>query len=377
METCLAGADEWRGGDGPLVLERGPGHEPALRRVLRGGAAGGLPADRRRERLPAGGLRHVRPHDPPRPPLERRPRVPASGDGPAEPRGAVPPLRDARRLRGNAGGRRRGRGPRGGARRRGDPLRRRDQLAAAPAALRASATPPSSRRSAFEVVHDLPGVGENLQDHLEVYVQHASKQPVSIAPALKWRNRPLVGLRWLLFRSGPAATNHFEAGGFIRSNDDVAYPNLMFHFLPLAIRYDGSAPKGPRLPGARRADVLRRARLGEDRLDRSAGAPGAALQLPVHRPGPARMGRGDSAVRGRSSSSRRSSRSTRASSHRARRSERRGDPRLGGAGRRDGAPSLLHVPHGDRRAVGRRSRRRCASTASRGCASSTRPSSPT
>jgi choline dehydrogenase len=93
-------------------------------------------------------------------------------------------------------------------------------------------------------VHDLPGVGENLQDHLEVYVQHASSQPVSVAPALEWRNRPKVALEWLLRRSGPAATNHFEAGGFIRSNEDVAYPNLMFHFLPLAIRYDGSAPQG-------------------------------------------------------------------------------------------------------------------------------------
>ncbi len=94
------------------------------------------------------------------------------------------------------------------------------------------------------VVHDLPGVGENLQDHLEVYVQYASKLPVSVAPALKWRNRPGVGLQWLLFRSGPGATNHFESGGFIRSNDEVAYPNLMFHFLPIAIRYDGSAPQG-------------------------------------------------------------------------------------------------------------------------------------
>jgi choline dehydrogenase len=93
-------------------------------------------------------------------------------------------------------------------------------------------------------VHDLPGVGENLQDHLEVYVQYASKQPVSVAPAMKWRNRPKVGAQWLLFRSGPGATNHFEAGGFVRSNDDVAYPNLMFHFLPIAIRYDGSAPQG-------------------------------------------------------------------------------------------------------------------------------------
>ena len=96
----------------------------------------------------------------------------------------------------------------------------------------------------INVVHDLPGVGENLQDHLEVYVQYASKLPVSVAPALKWRNRPGVALQWLLFRSGPGATNHFESGGFIRSNDAVAYPNLMFHFLPIAIRYDGSAPQG-------------------------------------------------------------------------------------------------------------------------------------
>jgi choline dehydrogenase len=65
-----------------------------------------------------------------------------------------------------------------------------------------------------------------------------------VSPALKWRNRPAVGLRWLLLRSGPGATNHFEAGGFVRSNDDVAYPNLMFHFLPVAIRYDGTAPRG-------------------------------------------------------------------------------------------------------------------------------------
>ncbi len=92
------------------------------------------------------------------------------------------------------------------------------------------------------VVHDLAGVGENLQDHLEVYVQHAAAQPVSMQPALKKWRRPLIGLEWLLFRTGPAATNHFESGGFARSNDDVPYPNLMLHFLPLAIRYDGSSP---------------------------------------------------------------------------------------------------------------------------------------
>jgi choline dehydrogenase len=96
----------------------------------------------------------------------------------------------------------------------------------------------------IDVVHDLPGVGENLQDHLEVYVQHACTQPVSMYPALQWWNKPWIGLQWLLFKQGPASTNHFEAGGFIRSNDDVAYPNTMFHFLPLAIRYDGASPSG-------------------------------------------------------------------------------------------------------------------------------------
>jgi choline dehydrogenase len=96
----------------------------------------------------------------------------------------------------------------------------------------------------IDAVHDLPGVGENLQDHLEVYVQHRCLQPVSVAPYLRYRWRPWVGLLWLFFRTGPGATNHFEGGGFARSNEEVAYPNLMFHFLPIAVRYDGSAPAG-------------------------------------------------------------------------------------------------------------------------------------
>lgn len=92
-------------------------------------------------------------------------------------------------------------------------------------------------------VHHLPGVGENLQDHLEVYVQHSSTQPVSLNPMMKFWRRPFIGLAWL-FRKGPGASNHFEAGGFIRSNNTVKYPNLMFHFLPIAVRYDGTAPAG-------------------------------------------------------------------------------------------------------------------------------------
>ncbi|MDQ2964733.1 MAG: GMC oxidoreductase, partial [Chloroflexota bacterium] len=78
-----------------------------------------------------------------------------------------------------------------------------------------------------------------------VYIQHRSKQPVSMQPQAtqKWR-RPWIGFQWLFLRRGPGATNHFEGGGFVRSNEDVDYPNLMFHFLPLAIRYDGSSPAG-------------------------------------------------------------------------------------------------------------------------------------
>ncbi|MFP6663955.1 MAG: choline dehydrogenase [Deltaproteobacteria bacterium] len=104
--------------------------------------------------------------------------------------------------------------------------------------------PADHLRSVGVPVHtDLPGVGANLQDHLEVYIQHACTQPVSEQPALQWYNKPWIGLQWLLGKRGPAATNHFEAGGFVRSNAEAEYPNVQFHFLPLAIRYDGSAPE--------------------------------------------------------------------------------------------------------------------------------------
>ncbi|MBL8929687.1 MAG: choline dehydrogenase [Kineosporiaceae bacterium] len=100
------------------------------------------------------------------------------------------------------------------------------------------------RALGIDVVADRPGVGENLQDHLEVYIQHTSTQPVSMQPYLKHRHKPWIGAAWLFGRTGPAATNHFEGGGFVRSNEQVAYPNLMFHFLPIAIRYDGTQPPG-------------------------------------------------------------------------------------------------------------------------------------
>ncbi|MFZ4453452.1 choline dehydrogenase [Salibacterium aidingense] len=95
------------------------------------------------------------------------------------------------------------------------------------------------RSVGIEPLVDLPGVGENLQDHLEAYIQYSCPEPVSEQPNLKKTRMPWIGLQWLLGRKGPAATNHFEGGGFVRSNEDVPYPNLMYHFLPVAVRYDG------------------------------------------------------------------------------------------------------------------------------------------
>ena len=92
------------------------------------------------------------------------------------------------------------------------------------------------------LIHHMPGVGANLQDHLEMYMQWTCKQPVSLAPALQWYKQPTIGAQWWLFGTGIGASNQFEAGGFIRSHDAFAWPNLQYHFLPLAINYNGSNP---------------------------------------------------------------------------------------------------------------------------------------
>jgi choline dehydrogenase len=91
----------------------------------------------------------------------------------------------------------------------------------------------------ISVVHHLPGVGENLQDHLEFYFQVACRQPVTLYPATKPLAKALIGLRWLLFHDGLGATNHFESCAFIRSRAGVQWPDIQYHFLPLAISYDG------------------------------------------------------------------------------------------------------------------------------------------
>jgi choline dehydrogenase len=88
---------------------------------------------------------------------------------------------------------------------------------------------------------DAPGVGENLQDHLEVYFQYQCTQPVSLNRQLSWWRKGLIGARWLLNKDGLGATNHFESCGFIRSRAGLKWPNVQYHFLPGAMRYDGRA----------------------------------------------------------------------------------------------------------------------------------------
>ena len=92
------------------------------------------------------------------------------------------------------------------------------------------------------VVADRPGVGANLQDHPEIYVQFRSRLPISLYPALKPWNQLAIGARWLLAGTGIGASNHFEAGAFVRSRDDLEIPNLQYHFVPIAMSYDGRNP---------------------------------------------------------------------------------------------------------------------------------------
>jgi len=246
METCLAGGDDFRGTGGPLVLERGPASSPLFQAFFAAVQQAGYPLTDdvngyRQEGFAAFDRN-----------LHRGRRLSAA-------RAYLHPVmgRESLTVRTRAFVTRiRFEGTRATGveyRHQGKTQRVRagevivcGGAISSPQVLQVSGVGPAGLLAEHEigVVADRPGVGAHLQDHLEVYIQHASTQPVSVAPALKWRNRPAVGAQWLFARSGPGATNHFEAGGFVRSNDDVAYPNLMFHFLPIAVRYDGSAPTG-------------------------------------------------------------------------------------------------------------------------------------
>ncbi len=252
METTTAGADAWRGGAGPLVLERGPASSPLFgaffEAVQQAGhpltddvngyrQEGFAPFDRNISRGRRLSASQAYLH-----PVMKRPNLDVHTLA------HVTGLRVAR----EAGGPRvtgvdyvRGVGRRGARRsvEAGEVILCGGAINS-PQLLQLAGIgdPGLLERLGIDVLADLPGVGANMQDHLEVYIQHAAKQPVSIAPWLKHRHKPRIGAEWLFGRRGVGASNHFEAGGFTRSNDQVEYPNLMFHFLPIAIRYDGSRP---------------------------------------------------------------------------------------------------------------------------------------
>ena len=247
METCLAGADEYRGGSGPLILERGPVSNPLFGAFFEAVQQAGYPITSDVNGYQQEGFaafdRNVR----------RGRRWSAA-------RAYLHPVMHRKNLtvrtRAQVG-----RVVMDGTRAVGVEVLERgggtSRILAGEVILSGGAfnTPQLLQLSGIgdaeflrsvgvEPVHHLPGVGQNLQDHLEVYVQHACTQPVSLNPNLKFWKRPFIGAQWLFLRSGPGASNHFEGGGFTRSNDEVDYPNLMFHFLPIAVRYDGTAPAG-------------------------------------------------------------------------------------------------------------------------------------
>jgi choline dehydrogenase len=245
METCLAGADAWRGGSGPLVLERGPATSPLFGAFFEAVQQAGHPltddVNGYRQEGFAKFDRNV-----------HRGRRLSAARAYLHPVMSRPNL-DVQTLAHVTGLRLQHKTVVGVDYVRAGSLRRSVQSREvilcggainSPQVLQLAGIGNARELSALGIapVADLPGVGENLQDHLEVYIQHASKQPVSIAPWMKHRHKPRIGAEWLFLRKGVGATNHFEAGGFIRSNERVDYPNEMFHFLPIAIRYDGSQP---------------------------------------------------------------------------------------------------------------------------------------
>lgn len=97
------------------------------------------------------------------------------------------------------------------------------------------------RQHGIEVIADRPGVGQNLQDHMELYIQQESLQPITLYSKLNLFSKALIGAQWLFFKTGLGASNHFEAAAFVRSRPGVDYPDIQYHFIPIAIRYDGKA----------------------------------------------------------------------------------------------------------------------------------------
>lgn len=243
METWHGGTSEWRGTDGPLHVTRGPRDNPLFDAFIEAGQQAGWPytADYNGEDQEGFG------------PMEatiwqgRRWSAANAYLRPAQKTGRVTLIRAlARRVTFHDG------------RATGVEITRNGQIETIPAArevilsassintpklLMLSGIGPAGhlREHGIEVLADRPGVGANLQDHLEVYMQYKSLQPVTLYSHYNLFGKGMVGAEWMVLKSGLGTSNQFESCGFIRSSDQVDYPDIQYHFLPLAVRYDGKS----------------------------------------------------------------------------------------------------------------------------------------
>lgn len=243
-ETRAEGADPWRGGSGPLHTTYGPCRNPLYRAFVEAGVQAGYAetADVNGYRQEGFGRMDMTIH------RGVRWSTAKAHLEPAMKRRNLAVLAHTRVLRVLFEGKR-AVGleiERGG---RVSQLRARREVIlsggpiASPQLLKLSGVGPAAELAALgiPVVADRAGVGENLQDHLEFYFQVACKEPITLYSAMKPWSKALIGLRWLLARDGLGATNHFETCAFIRSRAGVRIPDIQYHFLPAAIRYDGAA----------------------------------------------------------------------------------------------------------------------------------------
>ncbi len=242
LETSHGGEDGWRGSNGPMHVKRGKRHNPLYQAFVEAGRQAGYPVtdDYNGRQQEGFGAMEMTVHDGVRW---------SSANAylkPAMKRGNVKLATHALARRVLLEGKRAAGVEYEIA---GDILRayaRREVIIAASAVnspkllkLSGIGAPDTLKAAGIDVVMALPGVGENLQDHLEVYFQMVSKLPVTLYSKLNWFSKGLIGAEWLFLKTGLGTTNHFESCGFIRSAAGIEYPDLQFHFLPAAMRYDG------------------------------------------------------------------------------------------------------------------------------------------
>jgi choline dehydrogenase len=245
-ETCARGADDYRGGDGPLHVATGACRNPLYQAFLEAGSQAGYPLTADMNGYQQEGFA----------PMDMTVR---DGRRWSTARAYLDPARRRRNLRVRTGAltcRVRFEGTRAV----GVDYLRKGQTQSvraerevilgggainSPQLLMLSGIGNADDLARFDIpaVAHLPGVGQNLQDHVEIYVQHACTKPISLYSAQKPWNKLRIGLEWILLKRGLGATSHFEAGAFIRSRAGIEHPDLQYHFLPIAMNYDGSNPQ--------------------------------------------------------------------------------------------------------------------------------------